>query len=257
MKKSTKILRYLGVLISALLSLAAKCSAEDGAKDLFYRQQSMSTNPARSLEMLNTGIQYWIELKRAGKTLNVSNKFSFKSGDKIRIHLKSNVDAYAYVILQEGSSGEQSVLFPDSRFHDKNKLNASVDYSIPQEGDMAFDQNPGTERLLLLLSRTPLDPTKYLANKTNKPVVIAAAPSGAKDLIPGSVVLAYSKQDALQFGAPSQSKSQHQLADASPGLNPRCQEAQFASSSEDATTTLVQKDPALVLSVDLALMHNP
>ncbi|MBX9723731.1 MAG: DUF4384 domain-containing protein [Candidatus Obscuribacterales bacterium] len=248
MRNSTRILGILGAFVLGYSFCPEACPADGGAKDLFYKQQTSSSL------VINTGIQYWIELKRAGKVSNVSNKFAFKSGDNIRIHVKSNVDAFAYIVLKEGSSGEQSVLFPDTHFHDNNKLKAGQDYSLPQEGYMAFDQNPGTEKVLLLLSRTPIDSNKFLADKTKKHVLIAAAPNGAKDLIPGSVVLAYAKQDApvlnqIPDKPTGESNNGSILASNS--------SANLATSIEDATTTLVQKDPNQVLSIDLALMHQP
>ncbi len=248
LKISTRILGVLGAFVLGYSYCPEACLADGGAKDLFYKQQASSS------AVLNTGIQYWIELKRAGKISNVSNKFAFKSGDNIRIHVKSNVDAFAYVMLKEGSSGEQSVLFPDPHFHDNNKLKAGQDYSLPQEGYMAFDQNPGTEKVLLLLSRTAIDANKFLADKTKKHVLIAAAPSGAKDLIPGSVVLAYSKQDsAIANQLPDKPTTGGD--ESSPLVSAAAQNS--AASIEDATTTLVQRDPNQVLSIDLALMHQP
>ena len=234
--------------LSALIlpmAVATVVQAADGAKNLFYRQIEEPTAP------LNTGLQYWIELKRGGKILNVSNKFAFKSGDKIRIHVKSNIDGYAYVLLLEGSRGEQSVLFPDPQFHDNNMVRANRDIPIPAEGYMAFDQNPGTEKLVLLLSRTQLDAVKYVADKARTRVQIAAVPNGSKDLIPGSVVLAYADQDSEKPGAPeSPSKP-------TPPSNDNKPDSSIVANNESAVTTLIQKNPQEVLAVDVALMHQP
>jgi hypothetical protein len=238
-KTTVKLKILAGALLTASALAIPGQSKDVGAKDLFYRQQS---SPA---EVINNGLQYWIELNRKGQVLRVSNKFAFKSGDKIRIHVKSNIEAFAYVMLREGSSGEQSVLFPDARFHDDNKFKASEDYPVPRDGYLAFDQTPGTEKLILLLSRQALEPAKYLADKTKKRVTIAAVPSGAKDLIPGSVVLAYSADDS-----PATGKMPEKVP--TPVSN-----AVLASNSEQAVTTLVQTDPNQVLAVDLALLHEP
>ena len=234
-----RILATYLIALSTFCALAIPCQAQEGAKNLFYRQQS---NPG---SVLNNGIQYWFELNRSGKVLQVSNKFAFKSGDKIRIHIKANIDAFAYVLLKDGSKGEQSVLFPDEHFHDNNKIKASVEYSIPQDGYLAFDRTPGTENLILLLSRQTLDANKYLADKTKKHVTIAAVPSGAKDLIPGSVVMAFSKEDsALPASLPDRTSRPSQIAVQAPETTP-------------SITTLVQTDPNQVLAVELALLHEP
>ncbi len=226
--------------------------AADGAKNLFYRQIEQPTSS------INTGLQYWIELKRGGKVLNVSNKFAFKSGDKIRIHVKSNIDGYAYVMLFEGSRGEQSVLFPDPQFHDNNKVRSNHDIPIPAEGFLAFDQNPGTEKLVLLLSRTQLDAAKYVADKARARVQIAAVSNGSKDLIPGSVVLAYADQDK---GKTNSIRSSPQDSQSSPDPNDKpganTVVANHENADNSAVTTLIQKNPEEVLAVDVALLHQP
>jgi hypothetical protein len=245
---SAEKLKISGLALLAACTLAIPGqSKEEGAKDLFYRQQA---NPA---SVLNNGLQYWIEVNRAGQVFKVSNKHAFKSGDKIRIHVKTNIDAFAYVLLREGSSGEQSVLFPDPRFHDNNRLKASSDCAVPQEGFLTFDQTPGTEKLILLISRQALQPEKYLSDKSKSRVTIAAVPSGAKDLVPGSVVLAYSDQDSsapakLTDKLPSSPQSQPR---------PPIKDELVADNNQQSVTTLVQTDPNQVLAVDLALLHEP
>ncbi len=130
--------------MSALMSmsLALPGNAEgsapmEGAKGLFWEQNN---NPDKKL---NTGVQYWIELHRDGRKETVSNKYNFKSGDKIRFHVKANIDCYAYILLKSGSRGEQSVLFPEETLSESNKVKRGTDYIIPAEGFLAFDENPG------------------------------------------------------------------------------------------------------------------
>lgn len=254
----------------ALALLAAQLNgsaAAEGAKNLFYRQIDQPSAP------LNTGLQYWIELKRAGKVQSVSNKFAFKSGDKIRIHVKSNIEGFAYVMLVEGSRGEQSVLFPDPQFNDNNKVRPNQDIPIPQEGYLAFDQNPGTEKVVLLLSRTQMDAGKYIADKAKAKarVQIAAVPDGAKDLIPGSVVLAYAEQDnqkpSAADGAEQVPVSPGSTAAANSKVNDNrivgsanssnVSLSEPVSATDSAVTTLVQKNPEEVLAVDVSLTHQP
>ena len=231
------------LLLLLLLPLASHGQqTQSGAKDLFNKQL------ASPKQVLNTGIQYWIELKRAGQSSKVNNKFVFKSGDSIRVHLKSNSDAYAYIVLVEGSRGEQSVLFPDARYHDKNQVMAGKDYAIPADGFLTFDQNPGTEKLLILLSRQAVQAQKYLADKSRKRVVIASGASGAKDLIPGSVVLAYSEQSTEMTSMDAETAQRPQ--DKTQTI------AENSSPSNSNITTFVQTDPSQILVIDLALAHK-
>lgn len=226
------------MLCICLLSTGSSgiANTEPGAKALFNRQIAEPQN------VLNTGLQYWIELRREGRTLKVSNKFPFKSGDQIRIHVSANADSYAYILLKEGSSGERSVLFPDSRFHDKNRITASKDYPLPEEGFLKFDEKPGTEKLILLISREKIDLNKYLHEGSKPQVVIASNRGGSKDLIPGSVVVAYSE--------PENNEPAKAPLKIPPKTKPRAPETDFV-------TTLVQNNPLELLAVELDLTHKP
>ena len=183
--KNKKVASLLIALAVAGLGATSVC-AEEGAKGLFFEQLD---SPYKSL---NTGVQYYIELHRDGKLTKVTNKYGFKNGDKIKFHVKSNVDGYAYILLKSGSRGEQSVLFPDPSTGDDNKVKRGSDYVIPATGFLTFDDNPGTEKVSLVLSRTPIDAQAYLAAPVEAPTLIASALTGAKDLIPSRVLVHYS-----------------------------------------------------------------
>ncbi|MCA9803471.1 MAG: DUF4384 domain-containing protein [Cyanobacteria bacterium HKST-UBA02] len=152
----------------------------EGAKAL-YREQGDKY----------TGLQYWIELHRNNQIQKVSNKFKFQDGDRIRFHVKSNIDGYAYILLTDGSRGEKSVLFPDESTSDDNRVKRSRDYVLPEVGYLTFDENPGNEKVTLLLSRTPINAQAYLDKPTEEPTLIASAIPGSKDLIPQKVLVAY------------------------------------------------------------------
>jgi hypothetical protein len=162
--------------------------AQVGAKGLFFQQLEKPT------ENINTGLRYWIEMKRNGVTQRVSNKTQFRSGDSIRFHVRSNIDGYAYILLSNGSRGEHEVLFPDEKAGEKNRVGAGRDYVLPQDGALTFDENPGLEKLTLLLSRTPIDAQAYLAKPAGEKelTLIASASDGAKDLVPARIYVAYS-----------------------------------------------------------------
>ena len=129
------------------------------------------------------GISYWIELMRAGKRYSCNNKTQFHSGDEIRIHVISSVDGYAYILMKRGSTGAHAVLFPDSRTGRNNAVAAEKDFALPSATWLKFDENPGTEKVALIFSRSPLDPdtNKYINSQS---VIVTADRSGAKDLCP-------------------------------------------------------------------------
>lgn len=176
-------------LMSPLASRAELGSGSDqdmsGAKGLFFEQLE---KPSQNL---NTGIRYSIELKRNGKTQRVSNKFQFRTGDSIRFHVTSNINGFAYILLSSGSRGEQSVLFPDESTKETNRVERGKEYVMPCKGFLTFDENPGTEKLTLLLSRSPINASAYMQKHDRPVTMIASAETGAKDLVPARIYVAY------------------------------------------------------------------
>jgi len=175
----------LAVALGVAFSSGAYAQEQSGAKGLFFEQLEKPT------ESLNTGLRYWIELKRGNNVTRVSNKFQFKTNDSIRFHVRSNIDGYAYILLSSGSRGEQSVLFPDSRAAENNKVDRGKDYALPSDGYLTFDENPGLEKLTLLLSRSPMDAQAYLAKPQKEVTMIASAQTGSKDLVPARIYVSY------------------------------------------------------------------
>jgi hypothetical protein len=84
-------------------------------------------NPA---SQLNIGLTYWIELKRGDIRTRVSNKTEFQQGDKIRFHVRPNIDGYAYILMEEGSNGDRSVIFPAAQAGE-NKVTSGTEIAIP------------------------------------------------------------------------------------------------------------------------------
>ncbi|HNM50339.1 MAG TPA: DUF4384 domain-containing protein [Candidatus Obscuribacter sp.] len=157
----------------------------EGAKGLFFQQLERPT------ESINTGLRYWIELKRGGTVSRVTNKTQFKTGDSIRFHVRSNIDGYAYILLSCGSREERSVLFPDPHVVENNKLERGKEYALPSDGYLTFDENPGTEKLTLLLSRSPINAEAYLSRPQRQVTMIASAQTGSKDLVPAKIYVSY------------------------------------------------------------------
>lgn len=231
-----KLVRFLASAVAAILVGDAAVAA-DGAKDLFYKQMS---NPTLQI---NTGVQYWIELKRNGRVTRVNNKFDFQSGDRIKIHVKSNIDGFAYVILKEGSGGEHAVLFPDAKLRDDNRIKAGCDYSLPGDGYLMFDSHPGNEKLMLVLSRGPVRADEYL--KTKKPrVLVASREPGAKDLVPGSAVVSFDDNTQIADLQVDESPAVASRPSTTPSVTP--------ASSHSSTTT-----PAIATASDTISPATP
>jgi len=81
----------------------------------------------------------------------------FHSGDHIRLSVLGNEPGYLYVI-QQGSTGSWSPIFPPPNgAPDANKISAGQPQVMPSgTRAFAFDQNPGNEKLFIILSRAPI-----------------------------------------------------------------------------------------------------
>lgn len=169
--------RVLGAVLLGLclaVSLAAQQPATGtGAKALFYdpatgrvlkpeekrrdaqngRTKVKYTEPAQAKYV---GIHYWLDLEDVGP---VTDERVFHTGDRIKIHIRSNVDGYLSLWSLD-SSGRGHLLFPVSDQTDAdNAIKADSDFSTP--GFITFRPPAEDERLLVFFSRSKADmPTR-------------------------------------------------------------------------------------------------
>ena len=136
-------------------------------------------------------INFWIELARDGKRYRCNNKTAFKSGDGIRFHLIPECDGYAYLVMQEGTTGKSEVLFPSIDNGTENFMKKGQDYPIPSVGWMQFDQNPGTEQLGLVFARSEVDVTPESLRSRTLTCLAKPEQSGAKSLRADGVMLSW------------------------------------------------------------------
>jgi hypothetical protein len=104
------------------------------------------------------GLRYSV-LKRdsGGKFVEEDPDVTFRSGDRIRINVDTNTPGYLYVVTQ-GSSGNWRLLFPSTDVEGgNNRIEKGASQQIPSgdKGQFLFDEQSGTEKLFLVLSRKP------------------------------------------------------------------------------------------------------
>jgi hypothetical protein len=103
------------------------------------------------------GLRYSI-LKRnaAGEYIEVRPDTIFHAGDQIRLSVTSNERGHLYIV-QQGSSGTWSPLFPDAQIKgsELNLIEAYKKYEIPGGPGERFvlDEHAGEERIFMLLTR--------------------------------------------------------------------------------------------------------
>lgn len=109
--------------------------------------------PARYGAAVPLGLRYSV-LKGEARE-EVSGDSVFHGGDGIRLSVEANGRAYLYVVLR-GSSGVWKVLFPSPEIDGgSNVVERGRRHEIPPGGRFTFDQQPGTEKLFLVLTRRP------------------------------------------------------------------------------------------------------
>ena len=126
------------------------------------------------------GVHYWIELEGAGP---VTAERTFRSGDRIKLHLRSNVDGYLALWTLD-PTGQGSLLFPTGG-EPNSAVKADSEYVTP--GFIRFQPPAQDERLLVFFSKTKADlPTPSAMPKVTSETEVVArylGPTGARALV--------------------------------------------------------------------------
>ena len=112
-------------------------------------ESSVSVGPSNPV----LGLRYSV-LKRTatGQFAETDVNTTFRSGDGMRVSIEPNDDAYLYIV-NKGSSGTWSLLFPSPEINGgSNRVQAHQKIEIPSSGQFTFVDEPGEERLFVVLS---------------------------------------------------------------------------------------------------------
>lgn len=117
--------------------------------------------PEQAAQQANEGketiaIKATVELDRAGQKSTVAPSYEFKSGDKVKLVFTPNTDGFVYW-LAKGSSGNYTMLFPNAKAGMDNTVKRNEEYTVPVKGAFRFDDTPGNEELLCIISTERLD----------------------------------------------------------------------------------------------------
>ena len=217
-----KRLLVLGIVgLCAMFVMNPNVSFAQSAKALFYDPGTGSTNPSVSFDTdaqqtgtqapadsstsalpasaagMQPGVRYWIELVYPGDSEmhRVNADRIFRSGERIRIHYTPNYSGHLFV-MQKGSSGQTSLLFPSQFGTNQNLLRAGQDHAVPAQGWFRFDDTAGSEQLQVVffpgagagdpaLLKNVLNPsvTRVAMQNELTRLVTYYTGSGSKDLI--------------------------------------------------------------------------
>jgi hypothetical protein len=156
--KGIALLSALALILTASTALAA--GAPKGAKALFDSGEGTSVRmsssaPARPTAVAQApapekyvGLSYKLALlKPNGDFTIVPKSHTFRSGDRAKLIVRSNRQGYL-TILNIGPTGNTNVLFNDY-------VEARTMYEIPKNSNFRFVGQPGTEKVLIMLSANP------------------------------------------------------------------------------------------------------
>lgn len=159
------VLAALQALTNVGSAQQASTNSKLSPRDLFYQRSGSevrnrttaasesSTNDSGAKTLaLRYSILY---LNAAGEATEVDPERVFRSGDRVRLEIRSNDHAFLYVLYQ-GSRGDWDLLFPRSDVPGEvgNRISPGRASIIPASS-FVFDNDPGFERLFLVLSRKP------------------------------------------------------------------------------------------------------
>lgn len=123
------------------------------------------------------GLNYWLDLDGVG---SVTSDHVFRTGDRIRMRVRSNVDGYLSLWSLD-SSGRGTLLFPKPG-SGSNKVQADTEYVTP--GEIRFAPPVEDERLLVFFSRSTADIPSPTGSQTDSTAVAKVlGPAGSKALV--------------------------------------------------------------------------
>jgi hypothetical protein len=272
-----------GIGLACLVALAASAAAgQESARGLYIDNKS-------------SGVTWNILIDRGTERLLASATHPFKSGDKLTLQLELNRAGYVYILnrtlngdpdalkskgiemiqsedREKPPSADRApyrLLYPSPKDTGSNFLAAHQTHSIR----LRMDQNPGVEKMLIVVSAKPVDLSHEFNLKTGDMVTVKPAPKPAPKPGPGGGgagaridtnddALARLNQKLIDFGDNAEvahSDSQRGIilpAPGKPGSDPGAA-PKAGSATEDPNGYGGSKDPNKPFLVDVTLKHYP
>lgn len=170
----------LSLLASAVFTLSSTSYAAN--RDLVFEDDTEEvTAPSDPAANETIAVKTTVQLTRDGQTSNVLPDAEFKSGDRVKLLFTSNVDGYVYW-LAKGTSGQYTVLFPNAQAGMSNEIQRNQEYTVPAKGSFRFDDTPGNEELLCIVSTSRLPEIEQAAGTNfSDPTVLLEATSAQEE----------------------------------------------------------------------------
>lgn len=134
---------------------------------------------------LNRRLDLALEKKEDTTSRVVDASYIFHTGDKIRFRLRSAINGYLYV-MNQGSSGNWSQLFPRNELAQSRKVSPGHDYVVPATGAGWFQVTgpAGYDEVYFLISPIDLGKSMPAANQTAAEPADTAEPAAFSTATP-------------------------------------------------------------------------
>ena len=170
---------FFAICLLSVFLVVNTTDAGRKTRDLVFEEEEESAPVKKQADKpAVVAVKTSIELTRDGKKSTVLPDQEFKSGDKVKFIYTTNIDAYVYW-LSQGTSGDYSMLFPSPKTGTDNLVKKNDIYTIPVKGNFKFDEKPGVEKILLVLSSEKIseleEAAKEAAAKNGKITAEAAS----------------------------------------------------------------------------------
>lgn len=130
--------------------------------------QPVTPNTPKSIG--RAGMRIWLEKQSncRGQFILVLPTTTFRSADCIRMRYRLNFEGYL-TIINIGTTGTNKVIFPTG--NQSNRLLPKIDYYLPDAEGWEFDENPGKEQIVFIVSRNPIE-QQFVDNYVNNREVV-------------------------------------------------------------------------------------
>ena len=137
---------------------AAPAPSPDAADRVPVVQNAVAERPVTAPAPVSgqpLGLRYTVLKLTGGQGVDVPPDTVFHSGDRIRFNVQANAPGYLYIVSQ-GSSGTWKMMFPSPEMGTgHNRLEPFKSYTMPPNYRYSFDEQSGTEKVFIVLSREP------------------------------------------------------------------------------------------------------
>ncbi len=165
-------------LIMTLLISTVVAAQDQGAKNIYYDYVKPPARPTAGAKPAprrgRPGAMVKLELKRDEKVSYAQLSATFFNYDRVKLHIRINRDGYL-TILNQRTTGDLQLIYPKTQEDAARKVTKTTDFTIPTTPGnwLKFDDVPGTERLIVILSDVP---TREMLVRLSGQTAAAAAP---------------------------------------------------------------------------------